>query len=122
MRKLFIYKLVSINTVTGTFVTEGESYFMDDEDSTQLGQGGMLDRSRVALCFFVFTLLVINPLGVLLGEQSLSSEVQSMHGGGRMILGSAEDTMGNIYYMLSMLYINRSLDILTHIHCQQWVG
>ena len=66
---------------------------MDDEDDARFGKGGMLDRSRLALCMLVFTLLAVNPLGVLVGGPRLASnyEEQTEQGTGRMILSSADN-------------------------------
>ncbi|XP_056390075.1 sterol regulatory element-binding protein 1 isoform X2 [Hyla sarda] len=50
---------------------------------------GMLDRSRMALCVFVFLCLSFNPLSFLMGGSSSQkvSEGSSFHAGGRSMLG-----------------------------------
>lgn len=77
---------------------------MDDEENARFGRGGMLDRSRLALCMFVFTLLVVNPLGVLVGGPRISSnsEERTEYGAARTILSSADDGWN---YTLVCMYI-----------------
>ncbi|KAG8433354.1 hypothetical protein GDO86_017581 [Hymenochirus boettgeri] len=50
---------------------------------------GMLDRSRMALCTFVFLCLSINPLSLFMGGSRSQESVDgsSFHGGGRSMLG-----------------------------------
>jgi len=76
-----------------TILTETDSFLLDDEDDARSGRGGMLDRSRLALCVFVFTLLAVNPLGVLVGGPRIASsdEGQAVQGSGRAILSSVDD-------------------------------
>ncbi|XP_073414597.1 sterol regulatory element-binding protein 1 isoform X2 [Dendrobates tinctorius] len=55
---------------------------------------GMLDRSRMALCVFVFLCLSFNPLSFLMGGSSNSeaSGSPSYHGSGRSMLGVSAET------------------------------
>lgn len=49
---------------------------------------GMLDRSRVVLCTFVFLCLSFNPLASLMGGSDIRSmENEEYHGAGRSMLG-----------------------------------
>lgn len=53
--------------------------------------GGMLDRSRMALCTFTFLFLSLNPLAALLcssgGSSAASAPASATHHAGRSVLG-----------------------------------
>lgn len=59
---------------------------MDDSDRTT----GMFDRSRVILCVFMLTLLVVNPFNILLSDVSArrsQSDYSRSHSGERLLQG-----------------------------------
>eukprot|EP00061_Rhincodon_typus_P018965 g48369.t1 len=64
------------------------------QEQTLPSSVGMLDRSRMVLCTFVFLCLSFNPLAFLLGGTDIISvERQEYHGAGRNMLGlSVEDS------------------------------
>ncbi|XP_078273978.1 sterol regulatory element-binding protein 1 isoform X2 [Rhinoraja longicauda] len=74
--------------------SETDSPFFDDakmsvkqEQTLQTGVG-MLDRSRIVLCTFVFLCLSFNPLASLMGGSDIRSmENEEYHGAGRSMLG-----------------------------------
>ncbi|XP_048408367.2 sterol regulatory element-binding protein 1 isoform X1 [Stegostoma tigrinum] len=80
--------------------SEADSLFFDDtkvsvkQEQTLPSSVGMLDRSRMVLCTFVFLCLSFNPLAFLLGGTDIISvERQEYHGAGRNMLGlSVEDS------------------------------
>uniref|UniRef100_UPI00398E4E63 sterol regulatory element-binding protein 1 isoform X2 n=1 Tax=Pristiophorus japonicus TaxID=55135 RepID=UPI00398E4E63 len=81
--------------------SEPDSPFFDDtkvsvkEEQTLPASVGMLDRSRMVLCTFVFLCLSFNPLASLMGGVDISRSVEGeeYHGAGRSILGlSVEDS------------------------------
>ncbi|XP_067912038.1 sterol regulatory element-binding protein 1 isoform X4 [Heterodontus francisci] len=81
--------------------SEPDSLFFDDtkvsvkQEQTLPTGVGMLDRSRMVLCTFVFLCLSFNPLALLMGGADTSSSVgsQGYHGTGRNMLGlSVEDS------------------------------
>lgn len=70
-----------------------------DRSAAAGSAGGMLDRSRMALCAFTFLFLSLNPLAALLCSASSSSAgsatATATHHAGRGVLGVAiTDTMG----------------------------
>uniref|UniRef100_A0A667YDB7 Sterol regulatory element-binding protein 1 n=1 Tax=Myripristis murdjan TaxID=586833 RepID=A0A667YDB7_9TELE len=71
--------------------------------------GGMLDRSRMALCAFTFLFLSLNPLAALLCGSSGSSSPggsTSTHGTGRSMLGlEIADSWGWMDWMLPTLLV-----------------
>lgn len=72
------------------------------------GVGGMLDRSRMALCAFTFLFLSMNPLAsVLYGATSATTGSSSSAHTGRGILGleSAADSWGWMDWMLPTLLV-----------------
>ncbi|ELT88175.1 hypothetical protein CAPTEDRAFT_165299 [Capitella teleta] len=58
---------------------------------TMMDFQGMLDRSRMAVCIFMFAVLAFNPFGKILGKgislQGSDSDFSRMHAGGRMLSG-----------------------------------
>lgn len=64
---------------------------MLDQSTAGGSAGGMLDRSRMALCAFTFLFLSLNPLAALLcssgGSTSGRTEAMSTHHTGRSVLG-----------------------------------
>lgn len=62
--------------------------------------GGMLDRSRMALCAFTFLFLSLNPLAALLCSPDSSSAANTAatttHSAGRSVLGIDIAGMGGI--------------------------
>ncbi|XP_074553301.1 sterol regulatory element-binding protein 1 isoform X2 [Halichoeres trimaculatus] len=62
-----------------------------DKSSAGGGAGGMLDRSRMALCTFTFLFLSLNPLAALLcssgSSSATSAAATASHPGGRNVLG-----------------------------------
>ncbi|KAG8545880.1 hypothetical protein GDO81_020177 [Engystomops pustulosus] len=80
--------------------SEPESPFSDDtkvqvkQETPSPPSTGMLDRSRMALCVFVFLCLSFNPLSFLMGG-STSPEApgdSNFHGSGRSMLGLGSET------------------------------
>ncbi|XP_072225157.1 sterol regulatory element-binding protein 1 isoform X2 [Leuresthes tenuis] len=72
--------------------------------------GGMLDRSRMALCAFTFLFLSLNPLAALLcssGGSSAGSTDISAHHAGRSVLGVdiAADSWGWMDWMLPTILV-----------------
>ncbi|XP_078414659.1 sterol regulatory element-binding protein 1 isoform X1 [Cetorhinus maximus] len=97
--------------------SESDSLFFDDtkvsvkQEQTLPTSVGMLDRSRMVLCTFVFLCLSFNPLAFLMGGTDISSvEGLENHGAGRNMLGiSVEDTsswFGWIWPTLTLWLIN----------------
>ncbi|CAJ0964467.1 unnamed protein product [Ranitomeya imitator] len=80
--------------------SEPDSPFCDEakvqvkEETPSPPGTGMLDRSRMALCVFVFLCLSFNPLSFLMGGSSNSeaSGSPTYHGGGRSMLGVSAET------------------------------
>lgn len=63
---------------------------MLDRSSAGSGAGGMLDRSRMALCAFTFLFLSLNPLSALLcslGSSSAGNTAATTYRAGRSVLG-----------------------------------
>lgn len=61
-----------------------------DRSAAGGGAGGMLDRSRMALCAFTFLFLSLNPLAALLYSTMRSGAAagtSTAHGAGRAMLG-----------------------------------
>lgn len=75
--------------------------------STVGGVGGMLDRSRMALCAFTFLFLSMNPLASLLCSATSASTGSSSSHSGRGILGleSAAESWGWTDWMLPTLLV-----------------
>ncbi|KAM8825091.1 sterol regulatory element-binding protein 1 [Synchiropus picturatus] len=77
--------------------------------TTGSGAGGMLDRSRMALCAFTFLFLSLNPLAALFCSSSSSSSAStaSAHPAGRSVLGLdiAADSWGWMDWMLPTLLV-----------------
>uniref|UniRef100_A0A3B4BAX4 Sterol regulatory element-binding protein 1 n=1 Tax=Periophthalmus magnuspinnatus TaxID=409849 RepID=A0A3B4BAX4_9GOBI len=73
------------------------------------GAGGMLDRSRMALCAFTFLFVSMNPLASLFCSSASANAglSRSPHPGGRGILGldSAVDSLGWMDWMLPTLLV-----------------
>ncbi|KAJ0058016.1 hypothetical protein NL108_007234, partial [Boleophthalmus pectinirostris] len=73
------------------------------------GVGGMLDRSRMALCAFTFLFVSMNPLASLFctGTSASTGTSSSPHTGGRGILGldSTVDSLGWMDWMLPTLLV-----------------
>lgn len=71
------------------------------------GVGGMLDRSRMALCAFTFLFLSMNPLASLLCSREATFGTSSSSHTGRGILGleSAADSWGWMDWMLPTLLV-----------------
>ncbi|XP_056144777.1 sterol regulatory element-binding protein 1 [Lampris incognitus] len=75
------------------------------------GAGGMLDRSRMALCAFTFLFLSLNPLAALLcgsaGSSFAAGSTTTTHGTGRTMLGFeiAADSWGWMDWMLPTLLV-----------------
>ncbi|XP_032896671.1 sterol regulatory element-binding protein 1 isoform X1 [Amblyraja radiata] len=74
--------------------SETDSPFFDDtkmsvkQEQTLPTSVGMLDRSRIVLCTFVFLCLSFNPLASLMGGSDIRSmENEEYHGAGRSMLG-----------------------------------
>lgn len=82
-----------------------------DQPAAGGSAGGMLDRSRMALCAFTFLFLSMNPLASLLCSSSSSTSANtgtaSNHHTGRGILGleSAADSWGWMDWMLPTLLV-----------------
>ncbi|KAM4025976.1 sterol regulatory element-binding protein 1 isoform 2-T2 [Anomaloglossus baeobatrachus] len=80
--------------------SEPDSPFCDEakvqvkEEIPSPPNSGMLDRSRMALCVFVFLCLSFNPLSFLMGGSSSQEAPGSStyHGGGRSMLGVGAET------------------------------
>lgn len=63
---------------------------MLDRSAAGGSAGGMLDRSRMALCAFTFLFLSLNPLAALLcssGSSSSANAATATHPAGRSVLG-----------------------------------
>nr|XP_040046973.1 sterol regulatory element-binding protein 1 isoform X2 [Gasterosteus aculeatus aculeatus] len=73
--------------------------------------GGMLDRSRMALCTFTFLFLSLNPLAALLcssgGSSAASAPASATHHAGRSVLGVdvAADSWGWMDWMLPTILV-----------------
>ncbi|XP_071777296.2 sterol regulatory element-binding protein 1 [Centroberyx gerrardi] len=83
---------------------------MLDRSAAGGSAGGMLDRSRMALCGFTFLFLSLNPLAALLCGSSGSSSAggsTATHGTGRSVLGLeiAADSWGWMDWMLPTLLV-----------------
>nr|XP_057904977.1 sterol regulatory element-binding protein 1 [Doryrhamphus excisus] len=83
---------------------------LDQSSSSGSGAGGMLDRSRMALCAFTFLFLSLNPLATLLcssGSSSASSAASAPHHAGRNVLGLdvAADSWGWMDWMLPTILV-----------------
>ncbi|XP_047184116.1 sterol regulatory element-binding protein 1 isoform X1 [Scophthalmus maximus] len=82
-----------------------------DTSAAGSSAGGMLDRSRMALCAFTFLFLSLNPLAALLcssGSSSAGSAVaSSAHHAGRSVLGVdiAADSWGWMDWMLPTILV-----------------
>ncbi|KAM3917208.1 sterol regulatory element-binding protein 1 isoform 2-T2 [Leptodactylus fuscus] len=80
--------------------SEPESPFSDEakvhvkQEMPSPPSTGMLDRSRMALCVFVFLCLSFNPLSFLMGGSSSQEAAGSstFHGSGRSMLGLGSET------------------------------
>jgi hypothetical protein len=83
---------------------EADSYLMDDEDDSRFDGSGTVNKSRIAMCVFVFALLAINPLGVLFGGQPRSGSINEglvVQGNGRTILSSVDhgkNRLGTLFH------------------------
>ncbi len=77
--------------VFGLSSTPQPSVGMLDTPAAGGGAGGMLDRSRMALCAFTFLFLSLNPLAALLCSSGSSSAgspaATATHHAGRSVLG-----------------------------------
>ncbi|XP_077388668.1 sterol regulatory element-binding protein 1 [Festucalex cinctus] len=84
---------------------------MLDPSATGSGAGGMLDRSRMALCAFTFLFLSLNPLANLLCSSGTSSAdsaaAAAPHHAGRSVLGLdiATDSWGWMDWMLPTILV-----------------
>ncbi|XP_051905895.1 sterol regulatory element-binding protein 1 isoform X2 [Hippocampus zosterae] len=83
---------------------------MLDPSATGSSAGGMLDRSRMALCAFTFLFLSLNPLANLLcssGSSTASSAAVAPHHAGRTVLGLdiAADSWGWMDWMLPTILV-----------------
>ncbi|XP_061893096.1 sterol regulatory element-binding protein 1-like [Entelurus aequoreus] len=83
---------------------------VSDRSSTGSGAGGMLDRSRMALCAFTFLFLSLNPLATLLcssGSSSAGSAASTPHHAGRSVLGLdiAADSWGWMDWMVPTILV-----------------
>ncbi|XP_054614901.1 sterol regulatory element-binding protein 1 [Dunckerocampus dactyliophorus] len=81
-----------------------------DQSSSGSGGGGMLDRSRMALCAFTFLFLSLNPLSTLLcssGSSSASNAASAPHHSGRNVLGLdlAADSWSWMDWMLPTILV-----------------
>ncbi|KAJ0001441.1 hypothetical protein NQD34_006461 [Periophthalmus magnuspinnatus] len=78
-------------------------------EDTKVCAGGMLDRSRMALCAFTFLFVSMNPLASLFCSSASANAglSRSPHPGGRGILGldSAVDSLGWMDWMLPTLLV-----------------
>ncbi|XP_072337162.1 sterol regulatory element-binding protein 1 isoform X1 [Scyliorhinus torazame] len=107
--------------------SEPDGLFFDDtEVSVKQEQAlptsvGMLDRSRMVLCTFMFLCLSFNPLAFLMGATDISSSVEGHEysGAGRNMLGiSMEDTsswFGWIWPTLTLWLINGIIVLLVFV-------
>uniref|UniRef100_A0A672FHK0 Sterol regulatory element-binding protein 1 n=1 Tax=Salarias fasciatus TaxID=181472 RepID=A0A672FHK0_SALFA len=80
---------------------------MLDQPAAGGGAGGMLDRSRMALCAFTFLFLSLNPLAALLCSSGGSSAAITTHHAGRNVLGVdiAADSWGWMDWMLPTILV-----------------
>uniref|UniRef100_UPI0037E84E96 sterol regulatory element-binding protein 1 n=1 Tax=Semicossyphus pulcher TaxID=241346 RepID=UPI0037E84E96 len=81
-----------------------------DRSAAGGGAGGMLDRSRMALCAFTFLFLSLNPLAALLcssASSSAGSAATATHHAGRSVLGVdiAADSWGWMDWMLPTILV-----------------